>query len=400
MSRVLIIGAGGVGNVMAKKCAQFSDTFTGICIASRTESKCTAIASDIPENIPVETAALDANDSGSVELLIRSLNAEIVLNAALPLQNLPIMEACLAAGAHYVDTSAPEPDPDKYEMFAYRWQREFHDRFAAKGIMGLLSLGFDPGVTNVYCAYAVKHLFDEIHTLNILDCNGGDHGHSFATNFNSITNIQEVTQPAIYWKEGEWVEAPAFSVKQIFDFQQIGKREMFLMYHEEMETLVEHLPGLKEMRFWMHFSDEHLSHVRVLQNVGLTSVEAVEHNGTKVRPLEFLHCLLPDPASLGHRYDGMTNIGCLFEGSKDGSSHRCYLYNVCEHTKAFDEVGSQAVSYTTGVPAVLGAKLLLDGTWKKPGVFMPEQLDPDPFMSAIGDAGLPWMLEEDPNMTN
>ena len=394
MSKAIIIGAGGVSNVIAHKCAQFRDTFSALCIASRTEAKCKVIAERIGARIPAQTRTVDADSTSEVTALIREFNADIVINAALPLQNLPIMEACIESGVHYIDTSAPEPDPDKYEMFAYKWQTDLHSRFQEKGIMALLSLGFDPGVTNVYCAWAAKHLFDELHVVDILDCNGGNHGHPFATNFNPVTNIQEVTQPAVYWKEDEWISAGAFSIKKRFDFQQIGVRDLYLIYHEEIESLVQFLPHIREMRFWMHFSEQYLRHLEVLQNVGLTSIDPVNYEGMQIRPLEFLQCVLPDPASLGDNYTGKTNIGCLFQGIKGGAPRRCYLYNNCDHAEAFEEVSSQAVSYTTGVPAVLGAKLLLEGTWMQPGAVFPEQLDPDPFMDEVGAAGLPWKLEE------
>lgn len=396
MNRILIIGAGGVGQTAARKCAQYGDDFSAICLASRTKSKCDLVRSDLSSHLT--TADVDADDVASVVNLIDSFGADLVLNAALPPQNLPIMDACLQTGTHYVDTSAPEPDPSKYEIFCYKWQTDYHDRFVDRGIMALLSFGFDPGVTNLYCAYAAKHLYDEIHSVDILDCNGGSHGHPFATNFNPVTNILEVTQKGIYWQDGKWCEIEPFSIHRSFDFQQIGPREMYVIYHEEMETLVTRLPHLREMRFWMHFSEEYLTHLEVLQNVGLTSMEAVEFEGRQIRPLEFLRQVLPDPASLGSRYSGRTNIGCLFHGVKDGEAKNYYIYNVCEHAKCYEEVKSQAISYTTAVPAVTGARLILNGTLMKPGVYLPEDLDPDPLMDALPDAGLPWHIEDSPQM--
>ena len=347
----------------------------------------------------IERAVVDAGSPSDVARLISECGAGIVINAALPAQNLPIMDACLEAGAHYIDTSAPEPVPGKYEMFAYKWQFEYHGQFAERGLTALLSIGFDPGVTNVFCAYAAKHLFDEIHEVDILDCNGGTHGHAFATNFDPVTNIQEVTQPGYYWDDGEWIQTETFAVTRRFKLPEIGVRDMYLIYHEELETLVGVIPGLRVMRFWMHFTRRYLDHIEVLQNVGLTSLQPVPFNGLEIRPLEFLEHVLPDPAQLGGEdYKGKTNIGCLFAGVKDGVRRRCYLYNVCDHLEAYREVGSQAVSYTAGVPPVLAAQLLLEGAWARPGVITPEQLDPDPFMDRIGRLGLPWVLEEKPTI--
>jgi saccharopine dehydrogenase (NAD+, L-lysine forming) len=386
MSKVLIIGAGGVGGVVTHKCAQVPQVFSEIVLASRTLDKCERIRSQLRRSI--EIAQVDADDVEQLVALIRKVTPDLIINVALPYQDLNIMEACLATGVHYLDTANYEP-PDM-ATFSYKWQWEYQDRFKERGLMALLGCGFDPGVVNVYCAYANKHHFDQIESIDIMDCNAGNHGHPFATNFNPEINIREVTQRGKYYENGKWIETDPLAVHKSFDFPRIGPREMYLMYHEELESLVKHIPGIKRLRFWMTFSEAYLAHLRVLENVGMTRIDPVNFQGQEIVPLQFLKALLPDPASLGTNYTGKTNIGCMIEGTKDGKPRKYYIYNVCDHAECYREVKSQAISYTTGVPAMLGAKLMLTGVWQNPGVFCLEQLDPDPFMAEIGGYGLPW----------
>jgi saccharopine dehydrogenase (NAD+, L-lysine-forming) len=386
MSKVLIIGAGGVGGVVTHKCAQVPEVFSEIFLASRTLEKCEKIKRQVSK--PIQTAQVDADHTEDLIALIQKVSPALVINVALPYQDLTIMEACLATGVHYLDTANYEPLDTA--AFSYKWQWELHDRFKERGIMGLLGCGFDPGVVNVYCAYARKHHFDEIHFIDIMDCNAGSHGHPFATNFNPEINIREVTQRGRYYQDGQWVETDPLAVHKTFDFPQIGPKEMYLMYHEELESLVKFIPGLKRIRFWMTFGEAYLTHLRVLQNVGMTRIDPVHFQGVDIIPLQFLKALLPDPASLGKGYSGKTNIGCLIQGVKNGKPVKYYVYNVCDHAQCYREVQSQAISYTTGVPAMLGAKLMLTGAWQGKGVFNMEQLDPDPFMEQIGRYGLPW----------
>ena len=390
MSRVLIIGAGGVGRVVAHKCAALREVFTDICLASRTLSKAQQIASEVKGEI--EIAQLDADRVSDTVALIRSFNADLVIHVALPYQDLAIMDACLEAGVDYLDTANYEP-PDQ-ARFEYRWQWDYQQRFQSAGLMALLGSGFDPGVTNVFCAYAQKHLFDEIHEVDILDCNAGDHGHPFATNFNPEINIREVTAPGRYWEQGQWKQTEPLSVSREFDFPEVGLRRAYLMYHEELESLSLHLKGLKRIRFWMTFGEAYLNHLKVLENVGMTGVEPVSFQGQEIIPLQFLKVILPDPASLGPRTQGQTCIGCLIHGVKEGKPRRIFLYNVCDHQSCYQEVKSQAVSYTTGVPAMIGAKQILTGQWRQPGVFNMEQCDPDPFMNDLNHFGLPWQIKE------
>ncbi|MGB1053402.1 MAG: saccharopine dehydrogenase family protein [Limisphaerales bacterium] len=390
MSRVLIIGAGGVGHVVAHKCAALREVFTDICLASRTLSKAQQIASEVKGEI--EIAQLDADRVSDTVALIRSFNADLVIHVALPYQDLAIMDACLEAGVDYLDTANYEP-PDQ-ARFEYRWQWDYQQRFQSAGLMALLGSGFDPGVTNVFCAYAQKHLFDEIHEVDILDCNAGDHGHPFATNFNPEINIREVTAPGRYWEQGQWKQTEPLSVSREFDFPEVGLRRAYLMYHEELESLSLHLKGLKRIRFWMTFGEAYLNHLKVLENVGMTGIEPVSFQGQEIIPLQFLKVLLPDPASLGPRTQGQTCIGCLIHGVKEGKPRRIFLYNVCDHQSCYQEVKSQAVSYTTGVPAMIGAKQILTGQWRQPGVFNMEQCDPDPFMNDLNHFGLPWQIKE------
>lgn len=387
MSKVLIIGAGGVGRVVAHKCAQIPEIFSEISIASRTKSKCDAIAAEIDRDI--STAQVDADNVAETAALLKDLQPELVINVALPYQDLTIMDACLEAGVHYLDTANYEPkDVAKFE---YHWQWAYQDRFEDAGLMALLGCGFDPGVTNIFTAHAKKHQFDCINTLDIIDCNAGDHGRHFATNFNPEINIREVTANGRYWENGAWQETPPLSVHRNFDFPEgIGPKEMYLMYHEEMESLSKHLPEIKRMRFWMTFSEQYLTHLRVLENVGLTRIDPIVYQGQEIVPLQFLKAVLPDPGSLGESTKGLTCIGCVVDGEKDGKRKHYYIYNICDHEQCYREVNSQAVSYTTGVPAMIGAMMMLTGKWSGAGVFNVEQFDPDPFMDELNRRGLPW----------
>jgi len=387
MARVLIVGAGGVAQVVAHKCAQVPEVFGEIMLASRTKSKCDRIAAQLPR--PIETAQLDADDVRQTVELIRRFKPDLLLNVALPYQDLPLMDACLETGVHYLDTANYEP-PD-VAKFEYKWQWAYRERFEAKGIMALLGSGFDPGVTNVFCAHAQKHHFDEIHTLDIIDCNAGDHGQAFATNFNPEINIREITQRGRYWEHGEWIETDPLSWSRTFDFPEgIGPRKCYLLYHEELESLAMHLKGLKRARFWMTFSEQYLTHLKVLENVGMTRIDPIQVKGCEIAPIEFLKAILPDPGSLGPLTKGRTCIGCVLHGTKDGEEKGLYLYNICDHEATYRELGSQAISYTTGVPAMIGAMMMLSGKWMKPGVHHMENFDPDPFMEALGRHGLPW----------
>jgi len=383
----MIIGAGGVGQVVAHKCAQVPEVFSEILLASRTLARCERIAAQLPRSI--RTARLNADHVPETVALIEEFRPALVINVALPYQDLAIMEACLATGVHYLDTANYEP-PDEAK-FCYRWQWDYHDRFRKRGIMALLGSGFDPGVTNVFTAWAAKNHFDEIQELDIIDCNAGDHGQPFATNFNPEINIREITQRGKYFENGAWVETDPLSISQVYDFPEgIGPRKIYLLYHEELESLVKHYPNIRRARFWMTFSDNYLKHLEVLQNVGLTRIDPVEFNGQAIVPLQFLKALLPDPASLGPLTKGRTCIGCLIKGLKDGRLRSYFVYNICDHEQAYAEVQSQAISYTTGVPAMIGALLMLTGAWQGQGVFNMEQFDPAPFMAQLNQHGLPW----------
>ncbi|MCB0515075.1 MAG: saccharopine dehydrogenase family protein [Chitinophagales bacterium] len=387
MSKVLIIGAGGVGNVVVRKCAREKDVFSEIMLASRTLAKCDAIAATTPEQ-KIQTTRVDADNVSELAQLIEKFKPELVINVALPYQDLPIMDACLATGVHYMDTANYEPKDEA--KFEYSWQWAYHQRFKDKGIMALLGCGFDPGVTQAYTAYAAKHHFDEMHYLDIVDCNAGDHGQHFATNFNPEINIREITQPGKYWENGAWREIPAMSIHKPIAYPNIGERESYVLFHEELESLVKNFPTLKRARFWMTFGQQYITHLNVLQNVGMTSIKPIKFQGVDIVPLEFLKALLPEPSSLGENYSGETSIGCQIKGIKDGKERTYYIYNNCKHQEAYADVQAQAVSYTTGVPAMLGAKMMLTGKWMKAGVWNVEQLDPDPFLAEIGKYGLPW----------
>ncbi len=387
----LIIGAGGVSRVVVHKCVQNSDVFGHIVLASRTKSKCDDIKSELP-NAEITTASVDADSVDELVKLIELHKPNIVINVALPYQDLTIMDACIATKTPYLDTANYEhPDEAKFE-YKLQWARD--EQFKKAGIMGLLGSGFDPGATNVFCAYAQKHYFDEIHYIDILDCNAGDHGYPFATNFNPEINLREVSANGRYWENGEWIETRPMEIMQVWDYPEVGPKDSYLLYHEEMESLVKHIKGLKRIRFFMTFGQSYLKHMEVLQNVGMLGIEPIEHKGMSIIPIEFLKTLLPDPASLGARTKGKTNIGIVAEGLKDGKKRKIYIYQVKDHEECYAETNSQGVSYTTGVPAMIGAKLMLKGIWSGVGVFNMEQMDPDPFMQEMNIQGLPWQIKE------
>ncbi|MGI1679218.1 MAG: saccharopine dehydrogenase family protein [Cellvibrionaceae bacterium] len=401
MAKVVIIGAGGVGGVVAHKCASVPEVFSEIVLASRTKSKCDAIAQQVAEmqnGREITTATVDADNVPELVALLRKEKPELVINVALPYQDLTIMDACLEAGVNYMDTANYEPEDTA--KFEYKWQWAYQEKFKKAGLMALLGSGFDPGATNVFTTYLAKHYFDEIETLNIIDVNGGDHGYPFATNFNPEINIREVTAECRHWESGEFKETPAMSEHQAFTCpENVGTYDIYRMYHEELESLTKHFPTLKKAQFWMSFSENYLKHLEVLGNVGMTGIEPVMFEGKEIVPLQFLKALLPDPASLGPRTKGKTCIGCLVTGTKDGKPKSAYVYNICDHQACYKEVKSQAISYTTGVPAMIGAKMMLEGKWKGAGVFNMEQLDPDPFMDDMNQYGLPWTVIEDPEFS-
>jgi saccharopine dehydrogenase (NAD+, L-lysine-forming) len=399
MGKCLIIGCGGVASVAIHKCCQNSDVFEEIMIASRTKSKCDALKAKLAGGkTKIHTAQVNADNVSELVALIQAFQPDVVLNLALPYQDLTIMEACLATKAHYVDTANYEPlDTAKFE---YSWQWAYREKFREAGVCALLGSGFDPGVTSVFSAYALKHQFDEIHTIDILDANGGDHGYPFATNFNPEINIREVTAKGSYWENGRWVETEPMEIKREYDFKGIGRKDMYLLHHEEIESLAKYIPGVKRIRFFMTFGQSYLTHLKCLENVGMTSIEPINFQGQKIVPLQFLKAVLPDPASLGPRTVGKTNIGCIFTGIKDGKPKTYYLYNICDHQACYREVESQAISYTTGVPAMIGAMLVMQGTWNKPGVWNMEQFDPDPFMDALNRWGLPWVEDFAPTLVD
>ena len=398
MGKALIIGCGGVASVAIHKCCQNSEAFEEICIASRTKSKCDALKEKLEgtTKTKIQTAQVDANNVDELIALIEKFNPDVVLNLALPYQDLTIMDACLATKTHYIDTANYEPEDTA--KFEYKWQWAYREKFKEAGITALLGSGFDPGVTGVFSAYALKHEFDEINYIDILDCNGGDHGYPFATNFNPEINIREVSANGSYWEDGHWVETKPMEIKREYDFDGVGMKDMYLLHHEEIESLALNMPGIKRIRFFMTFGQSYLTHLKCLENVGMTSIEPIMYEGKEIVPLQFLKAVLPDPASLGPRTVGKTNIGCIFQGKKDGKEKKYYLYNICDHQECYKEVGSQAISYTTGVPAMIGAMLVMNGTWQKPGVYNIEEFDPDPFMDALNKWGLPWQVCEDPQI--
>ena len=392
--KVLIIGAGGVGNVVVKKCAMNPDVFSEVVLASRTKRKCDAIAEECAKiGLPtkIETAQVDADNVPELVALINKVKPFMVINVALPYQDLTIMDACLETGVHYMDTANYEPkDVAKFE---YSWQWAYQERFKAAGLMALLGCGFDPGVTQVFTAYANKHHFDEMHYLDIIDCNAGDHGKAFATNFNPEINIREITQKGKYWENGEWVEIEAMSIHKPIDYPNIGPKESYVLYHEELESLVKNFPTLKRARFWMTFGQQYITHLNVLENVGMTSIKPIKFQGMDIVPLEFLKAVLPEPSSLGENYSGETSIGCQIKGIKDGKDKTYYVWNNCKHQDCWREVQAQGVSYTTGVPAMLGAMMMITGEWMQAGVYNCEDMNPDPFMAMLNIHGLPWHEE-------
>ncbi len=419
MSRLLIIGCGGVAGVAIHKCCQNSDIFTEICIASRTKSKCDDIKKKLENTTKTVITAAQVNADSKDELvkLINSYKPDAVLNLALPYQDLTIMDACLETKTDYIDTANYEPEDttdEKWQAiyqkrckelgftayFDYSWQWAYKEKFEKAGITALLGTGFDPGVTSVFTAYALKHYFDEIHYIDILDCNGGDHGYPFATNFNPEINLREVSANGSYWENGKWIETSPMEIKRVYNFDGVGEKDMYLLHHEEIESLAKNIPNVKRIRFFMTFGQSYLTHMNCLENVGMLSTEPIMYEGREIVPIQFLKALLPDPASLGSRTKGKTNIGCIFTGIKDGKEKTIYIYNMCDHQECYKEVGSQAVSYTTGVPAMIGASLVLSGKWKKPGVYNVEEFDPDPYMEALNKYGLPWVVAENPVKVN
>ena len=395
MAKALIIGAGGVASVAAHKCVQNSEVFTELCIASRTKSKCDALKEKLDgKGTLITTAQVDADDVNQLIALIEKEQPDIVINLALPYQDLTIMDACLATKTHYLDTANYEPKDEA--KFEYKWQWAYRQKFEEAGITAILGSGFDPGVTGVFSAYAQKHYFDEIEYIDILDCNGGDHGYPFATNFNPEINIREVSAKGSYWENGEWIETEPMEIKREYHFDQVGEKDMYLLHHEELESLALNIKGIKRIRFFMTFGQSYLTHLKCLENVGMTSIEPIMFEGREIVPIQFLKAVLPDPSTLGPRTVGKTNIGCIYQGTKDGKPVNYYVYNVCDHQECYREVGSQAVSYTTGVPAMIGAMLVLNGTWAKPGVHNVEELDPDAFMEALNEWGLPWQEDFNP----
>lgn len=400
MGKVLVIGCGGVASVAIQKCAMNSEVFDEICIASRTVSKCDALKEQLKgkTKAKITTAQVDADKVMDLVELIRKVQPDVVLNLALPYQDLTIMDACLETGVHYVDTANYEPEDTA--KFEYKWQWAYREKYEKAGITALLGSGFDPGVTSVFSAYALKHYFDEIHYIDILDCNGGDHGYPFATNFNPEINIREVSAKGSYWEDGHWVETEPMEIKREYDFPEVGMKDMYLLHHEEIESLALNIPGIKRIRFFMTFGQSYLIHLKCLENVGMTSIEPILYEGREIVPLQFLKAVLPDPSTLGQRTKGKTNIGCIFIGKKDGKEKTLYIYNTCDHQECYKEVGSQAVAYTTGVPAMIGAMLVMNGTWQKPGVYNMEEFDPDPFMDALNKWGLPWKICENPQLVD
>lgn len=412
--KLMVIGCGGVATVAIHKCCE-NPLFTEILLASRTVSKCDALAERLKDKTEAKITTRTVNADSKEELvsLMKEFEPHTVLNVALPYQDLTIMDACLEAGANYVDTANYEAEDTEdpkwraiYEKrckekgftayFDYSWQWAYDEKFKQAGLTALLGTGFDPGVTQVYSAYALKHYFDEIHYIDILDCNGGDHGYPFATNFNPEINLREVSANGSYWEDGRWVETKPMEIKRVYNFPEVGEKDMYLLHHEEIEALGRNFPGVKRIRFFMTFGQSYLTHMKCLENVGMLSTSPVQFEGREIVPIQFLKALLPDPASLGPRTVGKTNIGCIFTGRKDGKERKIYIYNVCDHQECYKELGSQAISYTTGVPAMIGTALVLKGIWKKPGVFTTDEFDPDPYMDMLNQYGLPWVVDENP----
>ena len=387
MGRVLIIGAGGVATVAAHKVAKNADVFSDIMIASRTQSKCDDIVRAIG-NPKIKTAHVDADNIDELVRLFDEFKPDLVMNLALPYQDLTIMEACLRHGCSYLDTANYEPKDEAH--FEYSWQWAYKERFEAAGLTAILGCGFDPGVTSIFTAYAAKHYFDEIQYLDIVDCNAGDHHKAFATNFNPEINIREITQKGLFWEDGQWRETEPLEIHKTLNYPNVGPKESYLLHHEELESLVKNYPTIRRARFWMTFGQEYLTHLRVIQNIGMASIKPINYNGMEIVPLQFLKAVLPNPQELGENYDGETSIGCRIRGLKDGKEQTYYIYNNCSHQAAYEETGMQGVSYTTGVPACIGARLFMLGEWKRPGVWNVEEFDPDNFMAELNKQGLPW----------
>ncbi len=421
MGKVLVIGCGGVAQVAIQKCAQNDAVFDEICIASRTVSKCDDLKKKIEaqgkSRSKITTAKVNADSVDELIALIKSVKPDVVLNLALPYQDLTIMDACLACGVHYVDSANYEPEDTEdpkwrkiYEKrckeqgftayFDYSWQWAYQKKYKDAGITAILGTGFDPGVTSVFSAYALKHYFDQIDTIDILDCNGGDHGYPFATNFNPEINLREVSANGSYWENGHWVETKPMEIKREYNFEQVGMKDMYLLHHEEIESLAKNIPGVKRIRFFMTFGQSYLTHMKCLENVGMLRTDPVMFEGREIVPIQFLKALLPDPASLGPRTVGKTNIGCIYTGTKDGQKRAIKIYNVCDHQECYKELGSQAISYTTGVPAMIGTMMVMTGQWKGAGVFNVEEFDPDPYMDALNKWGLPCVVDENPVMVD
>ena len=402
MGKALIIGCGGVASVAIHKCCQNSEVFEDIMIASRTKSKCDALKEKLDKmyggKTKISTAQVNADNTEELVALMKAYKPDVCLNLALPYQDLKIMDACLECKVHYIDTANYEPEDTA--KFEYKWQWAYREKFEKAGITALLGSGFDPGVTGVFCAYAMKHYFDEIHYIDILDCNAGDHGYPFATNFNPEINIREVSAKGSYIENGKWVETEPMEIKRVYNFPEIGEKDMYLLHHEELESLALNIKGIKRIRFFMTFGQSYLTHLKCLEDVGMTSIEPINYNGMEIVPLQFLKAVLPDPASLGPRTKGKTNIGCIMQGVKDGKPVKYYVYNVCVHEECYAEVGSQAISYTTGVPAMIGAEMVMTGKWQKPGVYNIEEFDPDPFMEELNKWGLPWKESFDPELVD
>ena len=396
MAKVIIIGSGGVGTVVAHKCAQHPEVFSEIVIASRTRSKCDAIV----EAIGKPNLSSDTVDADSVPQLVELFNRHkpaLVINVALPYQDLTIMDACLICGVNYLDTANYEPKDVAH--FEYSWQWAYKKRFEDAGLTAILGCGFDPGVSGVFTAYAAKHYFSDMEYLDIVDCNGGDHGKAFATNFNPEINIREITQNGRYYQDGKWITTGPLEIHKPLTYPNIGERESYLLYHEELESLVKNYPSIKRARFWMTFGQEYLTHLRVIQNIGMARIDEVDYNGQKIVPLQFLKAVLPNPQDLGENYHGETSIGCRISGlDKEGKHLTYYIWNNCSHEEAYKETGMQAVSYTTGVPAMVGAMMFLTGKWVKPGVNNVEEFDPDPFLAELSKNGLPWNEEFNLNL--
>ena len=390
MGKVLIIGAGGVGTVVVNKVAQNTDVFTEIILASRTKSKCDSIAADVKKRfgVDVKTAQVDADNVPELVKLLNEYKPELLINVALPYQDLTIMDACLEAGVNYLDTANYEPKDEAH--FEYSWQWAYKERFEKAGLTAILGCGFDPGVTSIFTAYAAKHHLDEIQYLDIVDCNAGDHHKAFATNFNPEINIREVTQRGKYWENGQWIETEPHEIHKPLNYPEVGPKESYVIYHEELESLVKNYPTIKRARFWMTFGQEYLTHLRVIQNIGMARIDEVEYNGQKIVPIQFLKAVLPNPGDLGENYTGQTSIGCRIKGLKDGKEATYYVYNNCSHEEAYKETGAQGVSYTTGVPAMIGAMMFFKGEWRKAGVYNVEEFNPDPFMEQLNKQGLPW----------